>query len=310
VCEGEKDADRVASLGHCATTVASGKWSAADVSALAGRDIFILEDDDEAGRQKAIAAANALHSVADTIRIIRMPDGANDVSDWLDADPSRADRLVDICVDAPLWEPSGVAPKPEPCVLSIPAGVGASARAAVAAAQEDYDAAVAAQSRLWARQRELDDAVISARNELASSVDGVLIAEAAARAFEEAKAALAHLVGARCVLRAVCAKSRLEGDWRQTSRAEAVRKQAWADAGLGDDGADVWKHLDWSLGGLAERDESADAAPWRAVREALFTDPDAPLPEAAGAQGRLAGRTRRGPRMATGQEGQDQGGAP
>ena len=27
VCEGEKDADRVASLEHCATTVASGKWT-------------------------------------------------------------------------------------------------------------------------------------------------------------------------------------------------------------------------------------------------------------------------------------------
>jgi hypothetical protein len=154
----------------------------------------------------------------------------------------------------------------------------AGARAAVVEAQDDLDAVTAAQSRLLARQKELDDAVISARNELASSVDGVLIAEAAARAFEEAKAALAHLLGARCVLRAVCAKSRLEGDWRQTSRAEAVRKQAWADAGLGDDGADVWRHLDWSLAGLAERDENADAAPWRAAREALFVNADAPLP--------------------------------
>ena len=27
ICEGEKDADRVASLGHCATTVAGGKWT-------------------------------------------------------------------------------------------------------------------------------------------------------------------------------------------------------------------------------------------------------------------------------------------
>ena len=27
VCEGEKDADRLASLGYCATTVASGKWT-------------------------------------------------------------------------------------------------------------------------------------------------------------------------------------------------------------------------------------------------------------------------------------------
>ena len=74
VCEGEKDADRVASLGHCATTVAGGKWTDDCVKALAGRDVMILEDADEAGRKKAIAAATALHGIAATVRIVRLPD--------------------------------------------------------------------------------------------------------------------------------------------------------------------------------------------------------------------------------------------
>lgn len=106
-CEGEKDANRVADLGHCATTVAGGKWTDECVRALAGRDILILEDNDEAGRKKALATAQALHGTAASIRIVRLPDlpEKGDVSDWLDAHPRNADRLVDICFDAPLWAP-------------------------------------------------------------------------------------------------------------------------------------------------------------------------------------------------------------
>jgi hypothetical protein len=44
VCEGEKDVDRIVSLGHCATCVADGKWTDNCVQALAGRDIVILQD--------------------------------------------------------------------------------------------------------------------------------------------------------------------------------------------------------------------------------------------------------------------------
>jgi RecA-family ATPase len=108
VCEGEKDADRVASLGHCATTVASGKWTSDCIKPLAGRDIIILQDNDGAGEQKAQAAAQALHSVAKTIRIVLLPDlkSGGDVSDWLDADPQRADKLVDVCFDVPEWTPA------------------------------------------------------------------------------------------------------------------------------------------------------------------------------------------------------------
>jgi putative DNA primase/helicase len=108
VCEGEKDADRVASLDHCTTTVAGGKWTADCVEPLAGRDVLILEDADEPGHKKAIAAATALHGQAKTIRIVRLPGltghpNNKDVSDWLDADPRRANKLADVCFDAPLW---------------------------------------------------------------------------------------------------------------------------------------------------------------------------------------------------------------
>ena len=45
VCEGEKDADRVASLGHCATAVAGGRWTKECVQALTGHEALLGEWD-------------------------------------------------------------------------------------------------------------------------------------------------------------------------------------------------------------------------------------------------------------------------
>jgi hypothetical protein len=110
VCEGEKDANRVASLQLCATTVACGDWKDVDVSALAGRDVVILEDADKAGHKKALAAANALHGTARSIRIVLLPGLTGephnkDVSDWLDADPRKhtAEKFIEVCLAAPEW---------------------------------------------------------------------------------------------------------------------------------------------------------------------------------------------------------------
>ena len=107
ICEGEKDADRVAELGHCATCVATGKWKSECVAALAGRDVVILEDNDDAGRAKALAAATALNGMAKTIRVVSLPGlpDKGDVSDWLDVDPNNAKKFVDVCFAVAEWTP-------------------------------------------------------------------------------------------------------------------------------------------------------------------------------------------------------------
>jgi putative DNA primase/helicase len=111
VCEGEKDCDRVRSLGLEATTVANGSWEGVEIADVAGRDVWILEDADKPGVKRARDAAQVLHSVAKTIRIVRLPGhertadkGGKDVSDWLDEGHTAAD-LVDACFAAPEWEP-------------------------------------------------------------------------------------------------------------------------------------------------------------------------------------------------------------
>jgi RecA-family ATPase len=114
--EGEKDTDRVASLGLCATTIAFGNWTDECVNALAGRNVWILEDNDEAGRKRALEAAHKLHPVATSIKIIRLPglEPKGDVSDWLDAGHTQTE-LEDFCCAAPGWKPTDEPPpKPEP----------------------------------------------------------------------------------------------------------------------------------------------------------------------------------------------------
>ena len=44
------------------------------MQALAGREVWILEDNDKAGAKRAQEAAEALHGTAKTIRIVRLPD--------------------------------------------------------------------------------------------------------------------------------------------------------------------------------------------------------------------------------------------
>jgi hypothetical protein len=109
IVEGEKDAMRVSSLdlNPCATTIAGQKWTADIAAAFKGRDVYILADNDEAGREAALNAAQALRGHAASIRIVDLPDlpDKGDVSDWLDADPVRNSAdLVSECLKTPLWD--------------------------------------------------------------------------------------------------------------------------------------------------------------------------------------------------------------
>jgi hypothetical protein len=103
--EGEKDCDLVWSLDFCATTIAFNKWTDECVEALRGRDIIVLQDNDEAGIKRAQEAARQLHGVANTLRVVLLPGlpDRGDISDWL-AMGHRKEELERICFDAPLFE--------------------------------------------------------------------------------------------------------------------------------------------------------------------------------------------------------------
>ncbi|MBB6224550.1 AAA family ATPase [Rhizobium leguminosarum] len=99
VTEGEKDADRLASLGYLATTVPNGSWPD-DLSALSGRTIYVLADNDSAGDKKAREAIERLGGVATAYRI-DLPGlrDRGDVTDWLDDGHTQVE-LEDICLAA------------------------------------------------------------------------------------------------------------------------------------------------------------------------------------------------------------------
>tara|TARA_R110002020_G_scaffold53905_8_gene150471 strand:+ start:6518 stop:8458 length:1941 start_codon:yes stop_codon:yes gene_type:complete len=97
VVEGEKDADRLVSLGFLAVTVPNGSWPD-DLSHLSGRRVFVLSDNDAAGEKKAALAIEKLSGIATVSRVELpgLPD-KGDVSDWLDAGNTYED-LVQLCI--------------------------------------------------------------------------------------------------------------------------------------------------------------------------------------------------------------------
>jgi 5S rRNA maturation endonuclease (ribonuclease M5) len=116
VTEGERDADRLTSLGHVATTAANGakaKWEQGYTDALKGADVVVIADNDDPGREHARKVAGALAGVAASVRVVRSPldtKGA-DVSDHLDSGLSL-DELVDLDTPPAPSAPAGAAEDP------------------------------------------------------------------------------------------------------------------------------------------------------------------------------------------------------
>lgn len=95
VVEGEKDAVRLDEAAWDATCNdgGAGKWGPEHTAALAGADVVVVADNDEAGIKHAESVCRALLGTAASVRLLRLdtlPDGSpmppgGDVSDWLDA---------------------------------------------------------------------------------------------------------------------------------------------------------------------------------------------------------------------------------
>ena len=103
IVEGEKDADRMKGEGLLATTTPMGAGNDAkcDLSALEGRHVVIIPDNDDKGREHADRIAGRLIDSAASVKVLHLdglPD-KGDVSDWFDAghDAEELDRLAVHC---------------------------------------------------------------------------------------------------------------------------------------------------------------------------------------------------------------------
>jgi len=97
VCEGEKDADNTVAHGLVATTapMGAGKWRDEYAEFLRGRQVAIVPDNDDPGREHAAQVASSLAGIAATVRVIALPGMAedSDLSDWWALDHTKADLL-------------------------------------------------------------------------------------------------------------------------------------------------------------------------------------------------------------------------
>ena len=113
VVEGEKDVDRLRSLGFAVTTSSqgAGNWKYSDGSPLAGRNIVILPDNDASGRAYAAEVGSDLIGKAASVRLLELPVPVKgDVSDWLDVG-GTADVLRELPAAAPAYEPTAAEPE-------------------------------------------------------------------------------------------------------------------------------------------------------------------------------------------------------
>lgn len=86
VVEGEKDADRLWSMGYPATcnSGGAGKWTQHHAQYLEGHDVIVCADRDVPGRQHAEKVVETLLPIARSIEVV-IPARGKDISDHLDA---------------------------------------------------------------------------------------------------------------------------------------------------------------------------------------------------------------------------------
>jgi hypothetical protein len=112
IVEGEKDVDRLRSLGVPATTNAGGasKWRDELNPHFKDADAVIAVDNDKAGRDHGINVASKLRGIAKRLRVLDLsqfwPQCPNkgDISDWFDAG-HRVEEFNEIVAPLPDWSP-------------------------------------------------------------------------------------------------------------------------------------------------------------------------------------------------------------
>jgi len=108
VVEGEKDVDRLFSLGFLATcnSGGAGKWRPQYTKALEGRHLVIVPDNDKVGKEHSAAIVEAVSKTAASIRVLDLPDQEThgDISSWLNKDHTAAELKELITATPPIGE--------------------------------------------------------------------------------------------------------------------------------------------------------------------------------------------------------------
>jgi archaellum biogenesis ATPase FlaH len=112
IVEGEKDADRLWSIGLPATTNSggAGKWQedlTKQIVAAGAKRIVVLPDNDPPGEAHGRQVARSCHDAGLFVKLLPLPDlpsRGGDVSDWLDAGKTKAE-LLSLIRNAPPFNP-------------------------------------------------------------------------------------------------------------------------------------------------------------------------------------------------------------
>jgi hypothetical protein len=124
VVEGERDTDRLASVGVAATTNpgGAGKWREEYARHFTGARVVVVPDNDQPGDAHAQQVARFLHGVATDARILKLPGlpPHGDVSDWM-AVGHTVEELRTLADQARPWLPPSQEGLPEAGYIGIAA---------------------------------------------------------------------------------------------------------------------------------------------------------------------------------------------
>jgi 5S rRNA maturation endonuclease (ribonuclease M5) len=112
ICEGEKDADKLCSMGFTGSTnpMGAGTWDKSYAQTLQDKDVFIFADNDEAGKDHANTVARSIGEVANSVKMVEIPGlkPKQDVWDYIARfkNPERAaESIARLMESAPSWSP-------------------------------------------------------------------------------------------------------------------------------------------------------------------------------------------------------------
>jgi 5S rRNA maturation endonuclease (ribonuclease M5) len=112
--EGEKDVDTLFAMGLAATTNSGGarNWRADHAELFRDRDVVVLVDHDDAGKERGKTIATTLTGIARSVRVVDIaaatwpgaPKGA-DITDWTKSREGTIDELLEVVKATPIQTP-------------------------------------------------------------------------------------------------------------------------------------------------------------------------------------------------------------